>query len=124
MNLLFLYGAYNGVIEGRTWRREFRDIEQALEKDFLPALFGDDLADDIPGQLASLSPCQESWIGDPSSYDECGIEQDGFYSDLWTFFDGGDTRNRGVSICNSHCHQSSGESRDPNETPLGISGEA
>jgi hypothetical protein len=33
---------------------EFRDIEKALQKDFLPALFGDDLADDTPGRLASL----------------------------------------------------------------------
>jgi hypothetical protein len=32
---------------------EFRDIEKALQKDFLPALFGDDLANNIPGQLAS-----------------------------------------------------------------------
>ncbi len=98
MNLLFLYGAYNGVIEGRTWRREFRDIEQALQKDFLPALFGDDLADDIPGRLASLSPCQESWTGNPGSYNKCGIKLDGVYSNLRTL-DSSNTRYKGVLLC-------------------------
>jgi hypothetical protein len=34
--------------------KEFRDIEKALQMEFLPALFSDDLTNDLPGQLVSL----------------------------------------------------------------------
>jgi hypothetical protein len=74
---------------------EFRNIEKALQKDFLPALFGDDLADNILGQLVSL-PVKKAGLAiqDPTM----SVESNWTASNLRAF-DSSDTRYNGVWLC-------------------------
>jgi hypothetical protein len=51
------------VTEGLS--KEFQDIEQALQWEFLPALFGDEIANGLPGLLAGL-PVKKAGLAIPN----------------------------------------------------------
>jgi hypothetical protein len=76
---------------------EFRDIEEALQKRFLPSLFGDDITDDVPRHITCLpvKKCGLATYSKPNG--NSGYQLDGFHGNLWAL-DFGDAREGAVQF--------------------------